>query len=386
MDDDPLVSCSHTPMSKTLKTLLLLTVALTGAYSTGDDPNANKPWPDQPLWPRTSSATSNSGDAPPTGANQNNATNPFAFGAYPPPTAMNGQGWINPYMYPLFGQPPPFGFGQMPPQMFYGGFQPQAQTVPGTGAIPPPSTGENNRMAVDIPTHQVLSGSQPGSSRSAEPATGHSHGHMVAGPSCGTDTTPSRHRDMDGRSVPSNPARNRWRSPSREREQDRKGKNKALYRDLERQREFEEDNRRREAGREEGRRREQARLHAEQAPIPQHVVDMQLCNFEEQHSDSTADALRDQISMNVELMRRCDELKKLLTKRHLSPDERHGHSSKRQRESRPSQTEQRRQADYDDYLAEDEDYPVPRRQWRERGRGGFSGPPRGHDTYAPGQG
>ncbi len=57
-----------------------------------------------------------------------------------------------------------------------------------------------------------------------------------------------------------------------------------------------------------------AQLRTERTPIAQHVVDMQMREFEECRPDPTANALHDQILMNVELMRRCEELEKMLSK------------------------------------------------------------------------
>ncbi|PBK82269.1 hypothetical protein ARMGADRAFT_1038729 [Armillaria gallica] len=328
-------------MSKALKTLLLLAAAFTGAHSMGDDSNSNNQWPSMPFW------FSSSGNMPPAGPNENNATNPFAFRAYLPPQAPNGQPWLNPYVYQLFGQQPPFGFGPAPAQMFYGGMQGQPQPIPGTAVLPPLS--ENNHMSVDTPTHLTatvsLSGqgchinAVPSSSRAAHPETG-----MSA--TTGTAVSP-----MIGKGNPRCRARNwsismHWRRTNV-------------------------------AERQIGKR------------MP-HVVDMQMREFEEHRPDPMVNMLCNQISMNVELMRRCEELEKMLSKRQLSPDRRQNQSSKCHWDSCPSQLEHRCQLEeYDNYLVEDEDYPTPCRQWRDvqwrdRGHGGsFSS--QGWEQYAPGR-
>lgn len=170
-------------------------------------------------------------------------------------------------------------------------------------------------------------------------------------------------------------------------QRDQKGKGRASHRELEDQRELDDLIRHREEAREDERRMEHARICMERAPIPQHVINMQARDFEEHQPDSMASALHDQISRNVDLTCRCEELEKMLSKRQLSPDGCYSQSAKRQRDMRPYQfeTHRRMEAEMDDYLAEGKDYPLPHRQWRERGRGGFLGS-QGRDSYPPSRG
>ncbi len=144
-----------------------------------------------------------------------------------------------------------------------------------------------------------------------------------------------------------------------------KGKKRASARDMERLQEVEE-HRRHDCDLEYAYRR------AEREPIPQHVIDLQRREFEQNQSlqsDQTANALRDQMSLTVELQRRCTELEKLLSKRQLSQGESRGHSPKRLQDGRGYQGDRRRiDADLDDFLEEDDDYPFARRNWAPRDR------------------
>lgn len=83
----------------------------------------------------------------------------------------------------------------------------------------------------------------------------------------------------------------------------------------------------------------------------------------------------------------------MLSKRQLSPDGYHTSARdqpmKRHHKSRAYQGDRyhkrrRTDADMDEFLYEDEDYPPARRQWRDRGRGGYLGA-RGWDFILPGR-
>lgn len=106
----------------------------------------------------------------------------------------------------------------------------------------------------------------------------------------------------------------RWRSPSPRRDmrrrdteqekdgnedsrQDRKGKGRATCQELDREMDR-EDRRRRYAEEQDT---ERACLHVERAPIPPQVAEMQRRELDMEHPETVV-ALRDQISMNVELL------------------------------------------------------------------------------------
>lgn len=136
-------------MSKALKSLLLLAVALAGTDATGNDPNSGSQWPTQPFWFM---------GGPPAGRTQNTMVNPFAYGGYPPTQNAGQQNWLLPYAYQQFGLPAPFGYAPVHPQMLYGGYPPPNQPVPGIGANVPPSPGESDNMAVDSPAQPCVPG------------------------------------------------------------------------------------------------------------------------------------------------------------------------------------------------------------------------------------
>lgn len=219
----------------------------------------------------------------------------------------------------------------------------------------PLSLGENVQMTVDTPTHHVNTGPQNGTDHSNETMTAPVHREPVAGSSRDNNAVSTPRHDRDGHPAP---GCSRWCSLSQERERrddrqyyerdrqderhshENKGKARASYQELEWQREMDDTERQRKVDREEWDHRDAAHICAEHEPIPQHVIDMQMRDFEEHRPDPTANALHDQISINVKLMRRCEELEKLLNKRQLSPDGRQNQSSKRHRDSRPSPLEQ----------------------------------------------
>lgn len=146
---------------------------------------------------------------------------------------------------------------------------------------------------------------------------------------------------------------------------EQKGKRRASPRELERSIED------RLRQRDEDREVERARRHVEEAPIPAQVLDMQARELA--GSDPMTEALWEQLSMNVDLIRRCKELEKILHKRQPSPEWDHHHSPKRHRDSRFQHSDYRRRDEIDDFLEGDGDFPV-RRNWppRERGWGGHS--------------
>lgn len=97
-----------------------------------------------------------------------------------------------------------------------------------------------------------------------------------------------------------------------------------------------------------------------------------LVNTSDMHNDHTTNTLRSQLSMNADLMRRCMELEKLLTKQQLSPGGYLGHHSKCQRDLHGHQHQHevrcRIDAELDEFLEMDDDYPLPCQQWnREHG-------------------
>lgn len=312
-------------MNWKLRAIFSLTLA-SCSLATGNTPhsNPNGNWPATPFW---FSGAGGGPQQPP----QNTSGPPYPFGSYLPAQLQNNHTsavpWPGQYAFPHFEQQPPFGYG--PPPMFYGGFAQQALTTAPTMAGNASSTGERTMIppgsATDLRDEEHVTTRAP-----AQP------GSALAGPS--RQNEHGQQRD---------PPRSRWRSPSPPRDAHRhrtdigddsrpqtKGKRRTTQRELDQQREEEDSLRREERARDV----EHAHLRAERAPIPRDVLDIQaqeLVDTTRVAPDSTTSALRDQLSMNAELMRRCDHLEKLLMKRQLSPEEDNGSSLKRHRESHP---------------------------------------------------
>ncbi|PBK61981.1 hypothetical protein ARMSODRAFT_981156 [Armillaria solidipes] len=317
---------------------------------------------------------------------QNQAPNPFQFGTFPNNPALNAQngamGWPNAFAYGQYGPPPPFGFMQGPPPMFYGRFPLATQPGPSNGPAATPSTERADADSVAGPPHRIA-----GRPRWRSPSP----------------RRDERHRDEESDTSDDYP-----RS---------KGKRRATEQELERRRQTEDRRRQREEHLEEERQTERARQCVEREPIPQHVLALQ--EKETRHSwsprepwhemerarrvsipqrtidmqerdvrsnqgpsnDSTTSALHHQLSLNLELMKKCNELEKMVNKWQLSPSGQGGNPVKRQQESHTSQAEHRRRVnrEYDEFLQEDQGDTTPRRpSWneRERGRGG---PTRGRE-------
>ncbi|SJL16372.1 uncharacterized protein ARMOST_19894 [Armillaria ostoyae] len=356
-------------MSRRQLAFSLICLASSIVATPRDDPSTNSNWPTILYWM--------TGGVPPTTPPMNQNL---------PQPAM---GWPNPYAYAPFGQPAPFGFLQgQPPLLFYGGYPP-LHAMPLNGAETIPSTGEETPMIVDSAT-----GSNSAGIASSTPRTP---------PQDITAAGPSRHREVptaprawrESGTDRDNAPRPRWRSPSPRRSRstrhdvddteeddrrDRKGKRRASPREMERQ-QISDDHLRRW---DEGRETERARRHAEEAPILEQVMELQARELT--GDDSTAGALQEQLSMNIDLMRRCKELEKMLHKRQSSPEWDHHPSPKRHRDSRFQHQEYRRHDEIDEFLEGDGDYPA-RRHWapREQGRGGHSAP-RGRDGHLPSRG
>lgn len=347
-----------------------LITASVAVIATGDDPGSGRHWPSTPLW-------FNGVGAPPPNENLGQPNAMFPFSPYqnnPGTNAPNAaMGWHNAYPYGQFGHPQAYGFMQAPPPMFYGGFPPSNLPVPNDGTAAPPSHGEDVDMT-------------PSMASNADNVERSTAVNAVAGPSRARTRSIPRDREPAVRA-------SRWRSPSprrarshREsdvesdnsaRRRDRKGKQKAMEHEMEARRYSEERCQRRQEESD----RERARRCTERATIPRHIIEMQERELREPQGpreDSTATALRQQIALNLELMKKLNNFGEGATKRRHSPGGNGDHSAKRPRDSQRQRDEHRRctDAELDDFLAEDRDYPIPRRPRgrglhdRTRGRGG----------------
>ncbi|PBK97566.1 hypothetical protein ARMGADRAFT_1027058 [Armillaria gallica] len=178
-----------------------------------------------------------------------------------PPQNQQGQNitpsWPPPFAYAPFGQPPPFGFMQAPPPAFYGGFPPQVMQTPGFSVSP--ITGPGPQVA-----HRR---------QSPPPGPGDT------GTSRLSWTTESSRMDVDDTGMSSS------------------NQSRATHQELDREMD-QEDRKRRHAEEQDT---EHACLHAEHAPIPPQVMEMQRRELDMAHPEM-AGALRDQISMNIELL------------------------------------------------------------------------------------
>ncbi|PBK90625.1 hypothetical protein ARMGADRAFT_1111103 [Armillaria gallica] len=308
-------------MARRLKIFLSLSAAFLGNFVLSDNLNAGGNWPRQPYWfPNTPGGT----PAPQT---QNSHTN-----------------WPQPYAYQPFSQPPPFGFAQVPQPMYYSSFPPQSG--PELVQVDAPDT--DSEMLLTRSMHQPSS-AIAGSLRDHD-----AHNKLVS--QCSRWHSPSPRRDVQQHmmeDIDEEPVSSHH---------DRKGKGKASRQQLDRDREVDDYHHQRDEYRENEREVERARRRAEQAPILQHILDMQARDFADAGdmcNDHTANMLRSQLSMNADLMRHCTELEKMLMKRQLSPGGYLGHHM-----------QHRIDAELDEFLEMDDDYPLPCRQWnREHGRG-----------------
>ncbi len=81
--------------------------------------------------------------------------------------------------------------------------------------------------------------------------------------------------------------------------------------------------------------------------------------------------LRDQISLNLDLMKRCSELEKMLMKRQLSPNGEENGAPKRMRDSCRVKSSDRHhyENDFDRFTLDDEDNHFRSRHSTPRGRG-----------------
>ncbi|PBK86363.1 hypothetical protein ARMGADRAFT_1035552 [Armillaria gallica] len=243
----------------------------------------NGNWPLFPYW-----MTGTSGRMP-----LNQAGPPASYGAYPPSASPNAQtaniGWPNPYMYALFGQPSPFNFLQ-PPPMLYGGFAPTQHVGQPTGAKATPHTGT---------------------------ALMQQHATPMAGPS----------REQDAPTEPRAWIAHNDNEAEEEEYYCGKRKQRVSTHDLEQQ-QLAEDHR---CQCEEDRNIDCARQRAETAPIPKQILELQAQELADMHGspdNAMTGALRDQLSMNQDLMHQCKELKKLLHKHQPSPEWEYQHSHK----------------------------------------------------------
>ncbi|PBK96173.1 hypothetical protein ARMGADRAFT_1077683 [Armillaria gallica] len=320
-------------MARRLKNFLSLSAAFLGYFALSDDLNTGGNWPGQPYW------FPNTPGTPPAPASLNNSTPAFTFGAHQPPQTQNGHtNWPQPYAYQPFSQPPLFGFTQVPQLMYYSSFPPQSG--PELVQVDAPDT--DSEM---LPARSMR---QPSSAITGFPSPCH-------------DVRRRMMEDIDEEPVSSH--------------HDQKGKGKASHQQLDWDRKVDNYHHRSDEYRENEREVERARRRAEQTPIPQHILDMQARDFADasnMHNDHTTN------------------LEKMLTKRQLSPGGYLGHHSKCQRESHGHQHQHKAQcridAELDEFLEMDDNYPLPRRQWnRECGQGGYTGS-RGREFSQPSRG
>ncbi len=365
---------------------LLITTLRATASSEDPNPNGNgfNPfWPNGPYW-------NGPGNTPLQPQAGNDATFPPPYGAWPQNPALNAHGqqgmqmgWPSPYAYQPF--PPP---GFMPgPAAYFGNFAPPvpANPNPNTGPIineenvERTETGESEPMAVD--DSNANQNTAPGMAHS-NPRPRLPHTNAVAGPSQPRRPTQGRppprldltqrNRGMDSASEDDEPRQKRDHG---------KGKKKASRQEVvDEERRAARERRERERTFMEERCRE-----IEEEPIPREIIEIQereLRNVDTGHAGNTEAALREQITLNLDLMKRYNALEKLLRKRQLSPSGEENGEPKRMRDSRRTASNDRRQTenDFDMFLLDDEDGDDRSRQRTSRGRGRGNGGGRIRDT------
>ncbi|PBK70534.1 hypothetical protein ARMSODRAFT_1018061 [Armillaria solidipes] len=341
--------------------ITLITALRVTASSDEQNPSGNglPPfWPNGPFW-------NGPGNTPQTQTG-NDPMFPAQYGNWPQNAAMNGQGpqgmamgWPNPYAFQTF--PPP---GFMPgPAAYFGNFMPGLQAIPNPNSgtvqvdgdnVEPVPNGENEPMTVDencanqnIVTGRVRANAEVTLSPRTEPRA-----NAIAGPS--------------------QPRQPEAAHPRTREEQNRRnfGMDSASE-DDEPERIALEDRRRA----------------IEEEPIPREIIERQereLQNVGAVNPGDTEAALRDQISLNLDLMKRFNELEKMLTKRQLSPNGEENGAPKRMRDNHRAESSNRRQNenDFERFTLDDEDDGYRSRQSTPRGRGRGSWTGRGRDnTY-----
>ncbi len=130
---------------------------------------------------------------------------------------------------------------------------------------------------------------------------------------------------------------------------------------------------------------EDRRRAIEQEPIPREIIERHACklwNVGTTNPSDTEAALRDQISLNLDLMKRCSELEKMLTKRQLSPNGEENSAPKRMRDNRRTENTNRykNENDFDGFTLDNGDNNFRSHQSTPRGRGCGTGIEHGRET------
>ncbi len=104
------------------------------------------------------------------------------------------------------------------------------------------------------------------------------------------------------------------------------------------------------------------------------IIEIQECelhNVDTGHAGNTEAALWEQITLNLDIMKRYNTLEKLLRKRQLSPSGEENGEPKRMRDSHRTASNDRQQTenDFNTFLLDDEDWDDRSRQQTSRGRG-----------------
>ncbi len=300
-------------------------------------------------------------------------------------------GWPTPYGFQPF--PPP---GYMPgPAPYYGNFMPGMQAAPNLNTGTEHADGEDVANGLDGEI-EPMTVDDSISNLNTVPGTIHTrteiaHIHRpeqqanaIAGPSQPrhVETTPHHTREDPSRRITMMDSASEEDEPPRKQDTG-KGKRRATREEMmadERQAMRDRQERHRATTKE-------RRRAVEEEPIPREIIERQereLRHVGAANPGDTEAALRSQITMNLDLMKRVNELEKMMTKRQLSPSGEENGAPKRMRDNRRTEDYYRRPSDkdFEKFALDEEDDGFRNRQPTSRGRGRGTWTGRGKDnTY-----